>query len=137
MFWCSLLLPLLFSVNAAQYELYEARITVNYTEPATGSPTNKVIAGRFGVTSPTEMEVGKVVHVVTEDSLNHGCSPATNAPAAGVRWIALIQRGNCKFEHKIATAVNKNNASAVVIYNHVDEDILITMDHRSKLCLCS
>ena len=131
-FWCSSLLCL---GSTAQYDLYSARIVVNYTDPNSGVHVSNELSGRFGVSSPTETEVGKVVHVLTDEEKNHGCSPAVNAPASGIRWIALIQRGNCKFEHKIATAARKNNASAVVIYNHVDEDILITMNHSGESCL--
>ena len=119
------------SVNSAQYDLYSARIVVNYTDPSTKNMVSKELAGRFGVSSPTATEVGLLVHVLTEDALNHGCTPAVNAPTASP-WIALIQRGNCKFEHKINNAVVKNNASAVIIYNHKAEDTLITMDHSGE-----
>ena len=135
-FWASFLLSLLCSVNTAQYELFSAHLLVTYTDPATGNYISKDLSGRFGVSSPTGTEIGteigKVVHVLTEESMNHGCSPAVNAPLSKKPWIALIQRGNSKFDNKILTAVAKN-ASAVVIYNHKDEDTLITMDHSGKL----
>ena len=113
LFWCNMF----WWAGATHFELYSAHITLNYTAPKSGKVTRELAAvGRYGVASPVEMEVGNVVHVMTEDSANHGCTPAMNVPS-GSRWIALVQRGNCKFEQKITAAV-EHNASAVVIYNH-------------------
>ncbi len=119
------------SVGAAQIcDIFSARVTLDYREPASGQNVKREVTGRFGVNSPLLSEVGKLVHVVTEDSMNHGCTPATNIPEKGP-WVALIQRGGCKFAHKIAmTQGFFNNASAVIIYNHQDEDTLITMDGK-------
>ena len=56
MFWVYIL-SIFCSVNTAQYDLFSARLLVNYTELATGNLISKEISGRFGVTSPTATEV--------------------------------------------------------------------------------
>lgn len=89
------------------------------------------VDGRYALTSKVEAEQGKVVHLVTEMGNNDGCTPAVNTPQTG-RWIALVQRGNCKFADKIHNAALLSNASAVVVYNNKEEDDLITMHHNGE-----
>lgn len=88
--------------------------------------------GRYATTSPVHPISGRIIHVQGEDGTNHGCTIPVNNPPNGKPWVALIQRGECKFREKIINSAVFNNATAVVIYNHLDEDKLITMTHQSK-----
>ena len=69
------------------------------------------------------------VHNYFSSGSNHGCSIPVNVPPQ-TKWIALIQRGKCKFNDKVYNTAIRHNASAVIIYNNVEEDVLITMQHR-------
>ena len=114
-----------------------ANIAITYKDPTNGnSRLETAEMGRYGWKSPCESEWGSVVHVRTAaEGANHGCTPLNNVPSKG-RWIALVQRGECKFHDKIVTAAVVHNASAVVVYNNVISEPNfgpITMDHDGKL----
>lgn len=111
-----------------------AMIRYTYVEPS--NDTHIVIEkemGRYGLTSSNRSEEGLVVHVEEEETgLNHGCTPyMNNIPTGRQHWVALVQRGACKFQQKIHQAL-LHNASAIVIYNNVPEDDLLTMLHNGK-----
>lgn len=113
------------------FSMYHAVVNITYKDPATGHyRTEKDEIGRFGQNSRLDNEWGWVVHVRTADNHTHGCSPPVNVPKE--RWIALVERGGCKFTNKIINAAIIKNASAVVIYNHVSDDTLLTMDHKGE-----
>ena len=92
--------------------------------------TREEESGRYGTDSLKDSEWGWVVHVRTADNKTHGCSAPVNIPKQ--RWIALIERGSCKFHEKIYNAAIVQNASAVVIYNDKHEQDLLTMEHKGK-----
>jgi hypothetical protein len=108
-----------------------AIVNITYKDPISGEMTSeKKELGRYGVKSRQDTEWGMVVHVRTTENQTHGCSPPVNVPKE--RWIALVERGSCKFTDKIYNSAVVKNASAVVIYNHKDEDELLTMNHNGK-----
>ena len=111
---------------------YGALVNITYRDPLTGElvSTKKEI-GRYGTASRLDSEWGWVVHVRTEDNKTHGCTPPINVPKSKDKWVALVERGSCKFHKKIQNAAMVKNASAVVIYNHREGDLL-TMDHSGK-----
>jgi hypothetical protein len=49
------------------------------------------------------------------------------------RWIALVERGSCKFNDKIHNAAVEMNASAVVIYDHKDTEVRILLSPKTKI----
>ena len=107
---------------------YGAVVNITYKDPETGElKSEKNEIGRYGTTDNPETESGLVVHVRTLENQRDGCKPLVNVP--GERWIALIERGGCKFHKKIVNAAVTSNASAVVVYNNEGKD-LITMDHK-------
>ena len=117
-----------------QFRLHTAVVNLTYKDPVTHTTVIEgAEMGRYALNSPVDPEHGLVVHVRTSDGANHGCTPPINIPN-DIRWIALVERGDCKFAKKVFTSTvnSKRNASAVVIYNHKDEDRLVTMDHNSK-----
>jgi len=116
-----------------------ANLDVWYRDRVSGRRTRDRVTGRYAVASPITPEYGRLVHVRTEDGRNHGCQPLVNAPDASEgKWIALIQRGNCKFHDKVINAAWIYNASAVVVYNHMEESDLLIMHHFSKCdCMCA
>lgn len=61
-------------------------------------------------------ETAKVIHVMTKKNKSDGCTDLVNAPV-NEKWIALIERGDCKFSEKLKIA-QKFNACAVVFYNN-------------------
>ncbi|XP_043830392.1 E3 ubiquitin-protein ligase RNF128 isoform X1 [Dromiciops gliroides] len=74
--------------------------------------------GVYGQDSPLEPAAGLVLPPDGPGALN-ACSPHTNftVPAAGVPWLALIQRGGgCTFADKINLAFDRG-ATGAVIYN--------------------
>ena len=87
--------------------------------------------GFFGLVSRLESEEGRLVHVLTEDGANHGCSELQNVPTQG-KWIALIERGQCKFHDKIVRAAVEGNASAVIVYDHEHNEQLLAMSIYGK-----
>ena len=114
-------------------DMYGAVVNITYKDPITGEQrTEKREIGRYGTTSRMDSEYGWVVHVRTEDNKTHGCTPPINVPKSKYKWVALVERGSCKFHKKIQNAAMVRNASAVVIYNHKETDDLLTMDHNGE-----
>ena len=129
--------------NGGAIKNYSAIVNITYTDPATGKIlSNRSDMGVFGSQSRLESESGIVVHVRGPDNSSHGCTPPVNVPKKDP-WIALIKRGNCKFQKKIYNAAVLSNASAVVIYNHEVENNKLTMDHQGEkklgsiVCKCN
>ena len=112
-----------------------ANLDIWYTDRSAGRRIRERVNGRYAVASPITPEYGRLVHVLTEDGKNDGCRALVNAPDASQgRWIALIQRGQCKFHDKVINAAWMHNASAVVVYDHVEESDMLIMHHFSKYC---
>ena len=109
-----------------------AVVSVLYREPSSGRvASDGRVDGRYSLRSPVEAEHGRVVHLVSELGRNDGCTPAVNTPGHG-HWIALVQRGGCRFADKIHNAALLSNASAVVVYDDREDDELITMNHEGR-----
>ena len=118
--------------RGATHDTYTAVVNITYKDPVSGSiKMEKRDIGRYGQNGRIEKEWGWVVHVRTADNRTHGCTPPINVPKE--RWIALVSRGKCKFTKKILNAAVIKNASAVVIYNHEDDDKLLTMDQEGEI----
>ena len=112
-----------------------ANLNINYKSEETGSGLKyEVLTGNYAMASPIVPEYGQLVHVLTDNGANDGCLPLfKNVPKHSQgKWIALIERGNCKFHNKVINAAFIHNASAVVVYNHVEEPDLLVMKHFSK-----
>ena len=129
---------LLWFGKAACFETEKIEIsmaTINYAY-LSGEGSNLTfgpsLRGVYGLESKLEPERGTLVHVLTEDGANHACTPIMNAPKEG-QWIALVQRGGCKFHSKIYTAGKLHNASAVIVYDNVEADP-VSMAHNGKWC---
>lgn len=111
--------------------LYSAFVNITYRDPKTGEmATERAEIGRYGTSSRRDPEWGWVVHIRSANNKTDGCQPPVNVPS--VRWVALIQRGSCKFHEKIYNAAIVKNASAVVIYNNKEEAELLTMEHKGE-----
>lgn len=100
---------------------------VEYSFKYNTSNNFKNISGFYGMESPILDRYGEVVHVLTIDRTNHGCDSIINAPT-NISWIALIRRGDCKFNTKIQNAVSAN-ASAVIVYSDRNDDGPVMMSH--------
>ncbi|KAK2185196.1 hypothetical protein NP493_243g02017 [Ridgeia piscesae] len=132
--WCVLFIvainrPEIDASNEYRPYLYSAIVNITYKDPKTGElASERKDIGRYGTASRRDPEWGWVVHVRSADNKTDGCQPPVNVPS--VRWVALIQRGSCKFHEKIYNAAIVRNASAVVIYNNKQEVELLTMEHK-------
>lgn len=118
-----------------QLNVISALIRYSYFDPDTGEHLHEQGEyGRYASSSPVNPVSGLVVHVRSKDGANHGCdaAPPHNQPSTPEDWVALVQRGTCSFSTKIENSAVVGNASAVIIYNNVEVDYLITMDHKSK-----
>ncbi len=131
-FGCLALMSGLFWSDMASCEtvdFYHAVVKYSYADQDTGSiRVGDKMDGTYGLGNRPDSEEGQLIHVRTEQGENHGCSLPTNVPP-NIKWIALIQRGGCKFNYKIYNAAIMYNASAVIVYNHED-GLLITMQHE-------
>ena len=109
-----------------------ALVRFSFFDPETGKHIHgQGELGRYATNSPVHPVSGQLVHVQDKLGENNGCSAAP-IDVPSVEWIALIERGVCKFESKVINAAVYNNASAVVIYNNIEEDELVTMMHSGK-----
>lgn len=127
------LLTFLWGLSAAAEKLdfTAALLSYNYEDKASGGViASKEIQGFYALHSRLESEEGKLVHVLSEDGANHGCSTLQNVPVKG-GWIALIERGGCKFHDKIVRAT-ESNASAVIVYDNEHNTNLLVMTHYGK-----
>ncbi|KAK3611414.1 hypothetical protein CHS0354_034860 [Potamilus streckersoni] len=93
-------------------QLYLSEIQVKYSHDLTS-----IIQGKFGFTSKIGPISGWAIHIGSNGSNMHGCDKIYPPTARKGNWIAVIKRGECEFNTKIANAVQVN-ASAVVIYNN-------------------
>lgn len=109
-------------------EYFTAFINVSYYDHKRGIfHTERTETGRYSSTSSQEVS-GLVVelisnHTNTEDNSTHvtdrsGCQgPFLRNWPTDQSWIALVQRGNCTFNTKIANALGLK-ASGVIIYDY-------------------
>lgn len=119
-------------LSPEEQAMYSALVNYTYADPTTGtSQSGGGEIGQFGRGGLREARSGRVVHVLSAEGDNHGCTPSINAPASGP-WIALVQRGGCKFQDKILISAVLGTATAVVIYNNVDDGELILMNHSGE-----
>lgn len=96
------------------------------------------LIGKFGEGRVLN-RTGLLVHVTKSDDPNEhrGCSKDWNGtkgqplPANGIKWIALILRGNCNFEEKVKHAY-MHGAAGVIIYNDKDDPRLDKMKINDK-----
>ena len=110
---------------------YAALINITYVDPASNMElTEENEVGRFAVDHADKVD-GIVVHVKSQSDGHSGCTAILN-DIPRERWIALVERGNCKFSDKIRNALSKN-ASAVVVYDQSSEADLVTMEHDGAL----
>ncbi|XP_064637734.1 RING finger protein 150-like isoform X2 [Lineus longissimus] len=118
-----------FSTELQSY--YTAWVNITFKDVKTGRIiTERGEIGRYGTNSKIAAESGVVVHVRHGPGGNttNGCARPENA-IPNEKWVALVQRGTCKFHEKIHNVAKKRNASAVIIYDYEDGNDLITMEH--------
>lgn len=123
-------------------KFWVGQLTVGCQRPVSSEARNETVCpaaegsavnctGKYGNKSPVAFESGILVHVRagSNQELTTGCYTFQNAPRFA-KWIALIKRGDCKFDVKMQNAV-RHNATAVVIYDHEDQDDLPLMSHEA------
>jgi uncharacterized repeat protein (TIGR01451 family) len=98
-------------------------VVVNVSAPA-------AIAGKYpaekagaGPDLPTQAASVVLVHSAT-GTPSQGCDANYTNAAAVNGNIALIQRGTCNFQPKVANA-QKNGAIAAIVYDNRDEDLIV------------
>ncbi|GFS14408.1 E3 ubiquitin-protein ligase RNF130 [Elysia marginata] len=111
------------SGHATDY--YQADISYSYKDSKKHKLVTDDIRGKFrSGTQPVKAKIsGKLVHITSlskkdRSKTNHfGCEKYTTK-LPSVKWIALVERGECKFTKKLHMATIDHNASAVVIYDN-------------------
>ena len=117
----------------SELSISSAQLTYEYRDNKNGLiKQGTTYNGRYARDSILESITGQLIHVQTDDGLNHGCTPILNVPKTKTTWIALVQRGLCRFEHKVINTVLLSNASAVIVYNNMVDEPLVTMEHGGK-----
>lgn len=108
-----------------------AYINITYYDHITGHMhTEKTETGKFGE-AHVGVSNGVLIHVKSGND-NSGCTlPFQNARLsellpANEPWIALVKRGGCNFQVKVDNAY-RSNASAVIVYNDRESNILEKM----------
>jgi hypothetical protein len=116
-------------VQSETLDFYHAVVRYSYIDKTNGEEiSGPRIDGTYGLGNKPETEIGRLIHVQTSQGYNNGCRVPVNAPH-DTKWIALIQRGGCKFNDKVYHNAVIHNATAVIVYNNEADDILITMQH--------
>ncbi|XP_030431917.1 E3 ubiquitin-protein ligase RNF128 isoform X3 [Gopherus evgoodei] len=121
---CLLVLAILF--RAA--ETVPAYVNLFYFNTTSNSTvTEQCECGVYGANSPLGMATGLVG--VPKSANLQACESNMEFTVTEAPWIALIERGNCRFSEKIKLAAKKG-AEAVVIYNAPESgSYLIPMAH--------
>ncbi|KAI0239257.1 hypothetical protein LSAT2_010002 [Lamellibrachia satsuma] len=124
----------IFASNNIPPHQYSASVKITYADPTSTSGatvTEKTKAGIYGSPSNRNSEWGWVFPVRSANGEKDGCQPTVNVPSS--RWVALIERGTCKFHDKIFNAAVVKNAVAAVVYDNTkgkDDPELLTMEHN-------
>ncbi|RUS77289.1 hypothetical protein EGW08_014953 [Elysia chlorotica] len=116
--------------------VYRADIKYTYKESKNGGYVTNEIQGRYGSgTQPTRAKIsGQIVHITSlsrrdRSKTDHfGCEKYTSK-LPPVKWIALVERGECRFTDKLRTATLEHNASALVVYDN-QTGAIIKMEHK-------
>ena len=139
--WCVLFtvainsLEIVASNNIPPHQ-YSASVKITYADPTSTSGatvTEKTKVGIYGSPSNRNSEWGWVFPVRSANGEKDGCQPSVNVPSS--RWVALIERGTCKFHDKIFNAAVVKNAVAAVVYDNIkgkDDPELLTMEHDGE-----
>lgn len=96
-----------------------ASINVTARNPLTGVlEITRKFKGEYSVKSETNSVAGVLVHARDAQNKTTGCNlhHSDHIPTHK-SWIALVERGICKFGQKIENYAVKHNASAVIVYD--------------------
>jgi hypothetical protein len=116
---------------------YTAWVNITFKDIKTGRIiTERGEIGRYGTNSKIAAESGVVVHVRHGGNQTNGCSPPENQ-IPSEKWVALVQRGSCKFQDKIHNVAKKRNATAVIIYDNEPDTTIVTMEHDGECSVLS
>ncbi|KAL3881047.1 hypothetical protein ACJMK2_033246 [Sinanodonta woodiana] len=110
-------------------QVHLSEIQIKYSHDRTST-----IQGKFGFTSKIGPASGWAVQIGSNESNSYGCDKIDPSNAPKANWIAIIKRGVCDFNTKIANAVQVN-ASAVVIYNNNFSEKFPPMVGCTKKCV--
>lgn len=116
--------------------VYTAKVNITYYKNDLSDAKSEVRdMGVFGQNAISandrkHTEAGRLVHVLTTENKTDACTPIVNAPKE--RWVALVKRGVCTLSRKVDIC-GAANASAVIIYNHQDPDILAAYNLKGQV----
>ncbi|RUS77288.1 hypothetical protein EGW08_014952 [Elysia chlorotica] len=134
---CVILLTLI-QVHCVEHHLesdhsrvyYDADIRFTYKDSQRNDLETENIQGSYGLGyMPTNANMsGKLVHVISVSSKdraksNHFGCEKYSMKLPTVKWIALVERGECDFTEKLQIATIAHNASAVIVYNNLTTDL--------------
>lgn len=119
-------------------ELYVlAYINYTYTKEDGSTASYAEESAKYGE-GPRKKVYGRVIHVSNKNKLDDhtACTyqltdPKGRALPKDVPWIALIKRGECKFDEKVKN-VYEHRAIGAIVYNHLDAPNLDKMKIEDK-----
>jgi subtilisin family serine protease len=108
---------------AASWDGGETAANVNITAPASIVGTYFGVPASFGPPLPGSALTGNLVYALPHDA----CNPLTNAAAIAGN-IAVIDRGTCSFEPKVAAAQAAGAAAVIMVDNRPEVPITMGPD---------
>ena len=104
---------------------YEAKIRYTYKDLRRNDLETDHFQGKYGLGhQPANANIsGKLIHVTSvsrkdRTKTNHYGCEKYSIKLPTVKWIALVERGECDFTDKLRTATVLHKASALIIYDN-------------------
>jgi len=117
------------SNEVARYtDRIRAYVNITFIDPLTGlRRSEKFLKGKWGTNGRMEQVVAPAHIAKYAGNNTNGCQPLDQPVPTG-QWIAIIERGQCRFSEKIRNAIDAN-ATAVIIYDNEPNKTPLFMHH--------
>jgi len=121
-------LPGVFSRVQVYSDRIRAYVDITFIDPVTGKQrSEQSLTGKWGTTGRMENVTAPARITKYDGDKTDGCYKLDQPVPTG-QWIAIIERGQCRFSIKIRNAVNAN-ATAVIIYDDEPNKTPLWMHH--------
>jgi len=105
-----------------------AYVNITFTDPVTGlRRSEKSLKGKWGTNGRMEQVIAPAHVAIYGGNKTDGCKKLDQPLPTG-QWIAIIERGQCRFSDKIRNAIDAN-ATAVIIYDNEPNKTPLFMHH--------
>jgi len=114
---------------SAYTEAIRAHVNITFIDPQTGERrSEEFLEGKWGTNGIMEQVVAPAHLAMSAGNFRDGCRPLVEPIPTGP-WIAIIERGNCRFTDKIRHALAAN-AAAVIVYDNEPQRTPLFMHHE-------